>query len=70
MMSLDLRCYGWQKARQTGLPLNGDLTEMLKVLEQCDFIRTYAMPGKVSRGRLYQLIDNFTLFYLRCGIEV
>ena len=51
--------------RLTGLPLNGDLTEMLKVLEQCDFIRTYATPGKVSRGRLYQLIDNFTLFYFK-----
>lgn len=44
---------------------NGMLTKVLKELSQCDFIRTYCEPGKKSRDRIYQLIDNYTLFYFR-----
>ena len=44
---------------------NGMLTKVLKELAQCDFIRTYCEPGKKSRDRIYQLIDNYTLFYFR-----
>jgi len=51
--------------RTAGIPSNGKLTEMLKVLEQCDFIRAYAAPGKGKHDRVFQLIDNFTLFYFR-----
>ena len=51
--------------RLAGLPGNGKLTEMLKVLEQCDFIRSYSVPGKEKHERVFQLIDNFTLFYFR-----
>lgn len=53
------------------LPSNGKLTEMLKVLEQCDFIRAYSVPGKKKHERVYQLVDNFTLFYFRFieGVE-
>jgi len=51
--------------RAAGVPSNGKLTEMLEVLEQCDFIRAYAAPGKGKHDRVFQLIDNFTLFYFR-----
>jgi len=47
------------------VPGNGKLTEMLKVLEQCDFIRAYVVPGRVRSGAIFQLIDNFTLFHFR-----
>lgn len=51
--------------RFAGVPGNGRLTEMLKILEQCDFIRSYSVPEKASHDRVFQLIDNFTLFYFR-----
>jgi hypothetical protein len=51
--------------RQSGVPGNGKLTEMLKVLEQCDFIRAYSVPGNRKKDRVFQLVDNFTLFYFR-----
>lgn len=50
---------------EAGLESNGNLTKMLAELEQCDFIRAYSAPGKVKREAIYQLIDNFTLFYFR-----
>ena len=43
----------------------GDLTKMLKNLESCDFIRVYLNPVKKEKGKIYQLTDMFTLFYLR-----
>ncbi|MBQ6103759.1 MAG: ATP-binding protein [Kiritimatiellae bacterium] len=51
----------------SGLTGNGKLTRMLRELEQCDFIRSYSVPGKGKgrHGALYQLMDNFTLFYFR-----
>ena len=51
--------------RQSGVPGNGKLTEMLKVLEQCDFIRAYSVPGNRKKDRVFQLVDNFTLYYFR-----
>ena len=53
------------------IPGNGKLTTMLKTLEQCDFIRAYSVPGKEKHERVFQLIDNFTLFYFRFieGVE-
>ena len=34
-----------------------------KELEQCGFIRGFNEPGKRNKGRHYQPIDNFTLFW-------
>ncbi|MCQ2395818.1 MAG: ATP-binding protein [Kiritimatiellae bacterium] len=44
---------------------NGKMSERLAELEQCGFIRRYAMPGKAIQDSLYQLIDNFTLFHFK-----
>ena len=43
----------------------GTLTRVLKELEQCDFIRSYNSIGKAKKESVYQLIDNFTLFYFK-----
>jgi hypothetical protein len=43
----------------------GDLTRYLNELEWCGFIRKYNCIGKQSKDALYQLIDNFTLFYFQ-----
>ncbi len=42
----------------------GKLTEALKNLIRCDFIREYKSFGKKERDRLYQLCDLFTLFFI------
>ena len=49
----------------TGLAGNGKFTRMLKELEQCDFIRSYSVPGRAKNSAIFQLMDNFTLFYFR-----
>ena len=48
-----------------GMTDNGNLTEMLKNLCNCDIVRRYSAFGKKQRDMLYQLTDLFTLFYLR-----
>ena len=45
--------------------LNGRFGERLLELEQCGFIRKYAPPGRMTRDAIYQLMDNFTLFYFK-----
>lgn len=50
---------------RTGIVNNGNLTTLLRELEQCDFIRSYVPFGKAKKDRLYQLIDPFILFYFR-----
>ena len=50
-------------ARIGGIKSSGDLTRYLKELEWCGFIRKYNCIGKQSKDALYQLVDNFTLFY-------
>jgi len=52
-------------SKSSGVADNGWLSKYLKVLEQCGFIRRFAEIGKKCRGSVYQLIDNFTLFYFR-----
>jgi len=47
----------------TGLKNGGNFKTILEELEQCDFIRSYCPVGKKNRGAVYQLIDNYTLFY-------
>ena len=49
---------------RTGMVSCGNLTRYLRELEECGFIRKSLASGKKSKGALYQLIDNFTLFHL------
>jgi len=37
----------------------------LRALEECGFVRKYTAFGKMRRDSLYQLVDCFSLFYLR-----
>ena len=50
---------------ETGLSDNEAFTKALKELEQCSFIRKYTMIGNKSKGSLYQLMDNYTLFWFK-----
>ncbi|GAB3163267.1 ATP-binding protein [Telluribacter humicola] len=43
----------------------GSTTRLLDELEESGFIRKYSPYGKKSRNSLYQLVDFYTLFYLR-----
>ena len=47
------------------LATNGQLTKYLEDLENCGFIRRYQAIGSKTKNALYQLIDNFTLFYFK-----
>ncbi len=47
----------------TKLPDNGSLSDILEELIQCGFIRKYCHFTRNVKDALYQLIDNFTLFY-------
>ena len=44
---------------------NGHITTLLEELEESGFIRKYAPFGKKTKSSLYQLVDFYTLFYLR-----
>jgi len=44
---------------------SGVTTKKLRELEQCGFIRQFREYGKEKKGSVYQLIDNFTLFYFQ-----
>lgn len=44
---------------------NGNLSELLRELEMCEFIRSYTPFGKAKKEKMYQLIDQFSLFHLR-----
>ncbi len=52
-------------AKITEIKSGGDLTRYLNELEWCGFIRKYNCIGKQSKDAIYQLIDNFTLFYFQ-----
>jgi AAA+ ATPase superfamily predicted ATPase len=52
-------------ASSIGQDHGGTLSKILKDLELCSFIRSYTSIGKSKKDALYQLIDNFTLFYFR-----
>lgn len=43
----------------------GKLTEALDNLCKCDFLRTYKSFGKKAQQQLYQLVDLYSLFYLK-----
>lgn len=42
-----------------------NVTRILEDLEECGFIRKYNAFGKKRNDAIYQLIDNFTLFYFK-----
>ena len=42
---------------------NTDFSKALQELEQCGFIRKYTTIGKKNKEAIYQLIDNYTLYY-------
>lgn len=42
---------------------SGLLTKYLEDLENCGFIRRYQAIGSKTKNALYQLIDNFTIFF-------
>ena len=50
---------------KSGMGAGGTLSKALEELEQCGFIRRYRDFTKRERDAIYQLIDPFTLFYLR-----
>lgn len=50
---------------ETKLDDNSLFDNALEELEQCHFIRRYYAFGKKERDSVYQLMDNFTLFYFR-----
>ena len=49
--------------RQAKLEDNGRLSEILKDLEACGFIRRYTNFGRNTKNAIFQLIDAYTLFY-------
>lgn len=53
----------------TGMASCGNFTRYLRELEECGFVRKSIAFGKKSKGALYQLIDNFTLFHLAFADE-
>ena len=51
--------------RSTNLADNTHFSQVLRELQQCGFIRCYYAFGKKERDAIYQLTDNFTLFYFK-----
>lgn len=49
----------------TKLPDNDRFTKALKELELCGFIRQYTCLGMKVKNAVYQLMDNYTLFYFQ-----
>lgn len=47
----------------TRLSNSGDLSTKLEELQSCGFIRKYNSFGTKKKNAVYQLIDNYTLFY-------
>jgi len=47
----------------SGMSTGGSLSSILEDLEWCGFIRGYNSIGTKKNGKLYQLIDHFTIFY-------
>lgn len=51
--------------KKTRISSSGELTKKLKELENCGFVRKYVPFGSERKNAMYQLVDNFTLFYNR-----
>ena len=52
-------------AEKTGLPLNGELSRMLKNLTDSGFVRQNAFYGKKAKDTKWQLADYYSVFYYR-----
>ncbi|MEO1448808.1 MAG: ATP-binding protein, partial [Bacteroidota bacterium] len=52
-------------AQATKIAQGGNLSLILEELVQCGFIQEYHPFGKKKRGSLFQLIDFYSLFYLK-----
>ncbi len=50
---------------KTGISSSGCFSRKLSELENCGFIRAYVPFGYESNKAIYQLIDNYTLFYFK-----
>lgn len=48
-----------------GEETGGTLSECLQELVDCGFLRRYNPIGKIKKGSVYQLIDNYILFYFK-----
>ncbi len=44
----------------------GSFSNILEKLEECGFIRRFASADTKEKNAMYQLIDNYTLFYFLC----
>ena len=51
-----------EKSKQSD---NEHFSKALKELEQCGFIRKYTCLGKKTKNAMFQLMDNYTLFYFQ-----
>ena len=51
--------------RRSGIAASGNLSRKLEELENSGFIRKYIPFGYQKRNCLYQLMDNYTLFYFK-----
>ena len=51
----------------SGIPGGGNLTTILEELETSGFILKTIPFGRTQRDRLYRLVDEFSLFYLKWG---
>lgn len=49
----------------TSLGNTGNLSDKLEELESCGFIRKYTPLGAIKKNSIYQLIDNYILFYYK-----
>jgi hypothetical protein len=50
---------------ETGLPNAGSTTRLLDELEESGFILKYNSSGKKSKNAIFQLVDFYSLFYLK-----
>ena len=50
---------------EPGISSSGQLTRILEDLENCGFIRKYNLSGIKRSKYLFQLTDNYTLFYYK-----
>jgi predicted AAA+ superfamily ATPase len=56
-------------SKASGIPNGGNLSKSLAELESSGFIRTYFPFTGKKKGMLYQLIDPYTLFYLKTIVD-
>lgn len=51
--------------KETNCADSGNFSKRLEELESCSIIRKYSQFGTKERNAIYQLIDNFSLFYYK-----